>query len=179
MWLLALPFLNHVPFVQKSELESEHTYFSTSAWTPCFVLPHELQKPCARCHPNRKRSTCILCAAAVCHVASALRQPVDSNVQIGMLSSSLCKKAEHVVEGCAMVAAYFALPHPLFQARLASKPLHELKGDLLGCSGPHASGVSGRRRGGCIPVDERAALTVALERGAFVLMALAAPCPNL
>jgi len=31
VWLLALPFLNHVPFVQKSELESEQTYFSTSA----------------------------------------------------------------------------------------------------------------------------------------------------
>ena len=31
VWLAALPFLNHVPFVQKSELESEHTYFSTSA----------------------------------------------------------------------------------------------------------------------------------------------------
>ena len=27
---LAMPFLNHVPFVQLSELESEHTYFSTS-----------------------------------------------------------------------------------------------------------------------------------------------------
>ena len=30
VWCAALPFLNHVPFVQKSELESEHTYFSTS-----------------------------------------------------------------------------------------------------------------------------------------------------
>ena len=33
VWLVALPFLNHVPFVQKSELESEHAYFSTSAQT--------------------------------------------------------------------------------------------------------------------------------------------------
>ena len=29
--LAALPFLNCVPFVQCSELESEHTYFSTCA----------------------------------------------------------------------------------------------------------------------------------------------------
>ena len=29
--VLAVPFHNYVPFVQRSELESEHTYFSTCA----------------------------------------------------------------------------------------------------------------------------------------------------
>ncbi len=43
---------------------------------------------------------------------------------------------------------------------------------------PHAAGVSGGRRGSCVPAHERAALAAAPERCARMLMILAASLPD-